>query len=312
MDDYGITPIELLDLIKTKVRVELEDYPSIKSLLYDNLFSKIPVIFNKIPKESYLYRTVPINRADLTMGREKYLSYRPIIYNYPFFNRCSEPEQRHFYCSTDRHLSIGECSYFISESETPGIKFKISTEKLEVGMWLVTQDLYVADLRFGSYKDGIAESNKANIIKQYKELAKEKYIMEFFEHINRSFEVPIKKEDHLQYWLTACYSNYLFDDTFSQHNWESNTDEKKSIISLDGILYHSVKGIKMNPPMQGYNVALRTEIIDNKKIKLVKAGIFETRMINEKEFNLDVLIKHNIHIEGSSWYYVGAEEEKIK
>ena len=295
------------------VKIELEKYPDLKMLLYKNLFNKIPVVSNKIPIGDFVFRTVPIYRNDITMGRKKYLSYRPLEYKYPFFNRCSEPEQRHFYCSTNRHLSISECSYFISESENPNVILEKSSEKLEVGMWEVKQNLYVADLRYGSYAHIGTEKHQMDIIDKYKKFVQKTYIKDFFEHINECFEVPIKKADHLQYWLTACYSNYIFDDEFTpQANW-GTMDELNSKISmpLDGILYHSVKGIKTNPPLQGYNLALKTEVIDSPKIKLVKAGIFESRQVKEKEFNLDELIKHNTHIEGDSWYYIGVDEEKI-
>jgi hypothetical protein len=80
-------------------------------------------------------------------------------------------------------------------------------------------------------------------------------------YINNSFQIPIKKKEHLRYWLTACYSNYLFDDTFNpQLNWGTMKEiESLSKMALDGILYHSVKGIKTNPPLTGFNLALRTE-----------------------------------------------------
>jgi hypothetical protein len=126
-------PSLLLSEIKNMKVIEPLDYRQVKNLLYKNLFSKIPVIMNKITAGDPVFRTVPIYRDDLQSGQKKNLSYRPQEYSYPFFNRCSEPEQRHFYCSTDRHLSLGECSYFISNLNGPGMKFDRDHELLELG-----------------------------------------------------------------------------------------------------------------------------------------------------------------------------------
>lgn len=304
-------PKELLESVKQIAKIELEKYLDIKNILYHNLFNKIPIIGNRLLKGEHLFRTVPVYRDDITIGKKKYLSYRPKEYNYPYFNRCSEPEQRHFYCSTNRHLSISECSYFISESETPNVVFEKSEEKLEVGMWVLNQDLKVADLRFGNFAHFGTEEYQNNIKQKYIEFSKQKYLNEFFEYINQCFEVPIKKKDHLAYWLTACYSNYLFDDEFiCEENWGINNDfEQGSVAGLDGILYHSVKGIKTNPPLQGYNLSLKTNVIDSQKIQLIKAGIFETRRVNDKEFDLDILIKINANIQRDSWEYLDAEKK---
>ncbi|SDT53520.1 hypothetical protein SAMN05216490_3926 [Mucilaginibacter mallensis] len=308
-----ITPTELLNIIKLKKEINFSEYPNLKNVLYDVLFSKMPVLINVIRKGDFVYRTVPIYRNDITLGRKKYLSYRPIEYDYPYFNRCSEPEQRHFYCSTTRHLSIGECSYFISESDDQNKVFTKNSERLEVGMWEVTKDIYVIDMRFGNFTHEGTESHQIELKEKYNQFAKEQFIKDFFDYINELFELPIKKESHLQYWLTACYSNYLFDDQFEkQPNWGNIDDiEDKSHIYMDGILYHSVKGIQTTPPIGGYNLALKTELIDNNSLKLIRSGIFETNQIGEKEFVLDNLIKINRNISGDSWYYEDPTEKDL-
>lgn len=307
-------PEEVLALIKQIAKIEVEKYPDIKNILYNTLFNKIPIIGNRLPKGENLYRTVPVYRNDISIGRKKYLSYRPKECKYPYFNRCSEPEQSHFYCSNKRHLSIIECSYFISEGETPNVVFEKSKEKLEVGMWVTTEDLKLADLRFGNFTPFGTEEDQSNIKQKYIEFSKQKYLNEFFEYINQSFEVPIKKKDHLAYWLTACYSNYLFDDEFTfQENWGINNDFKKGSVSrLDGILYHSVKGIQAEPPLEGFNLSLKTNVVDSQKIQLIKAGIFETQQVNDKEFNLDILLKMNTNIQRDSWEYLDYEKKLSK
>jgi hypothetical protein len=313
MDKQDITPSALLDAVKQKADLYLEEYPELKSILYKRLFNKIPIVANKIPKDDNLYRTVPIYRQDISIGRKKYLSYRPTTCKYPFFNRCSEPEQSHFYCSTDRHLSITECSYFLSKIDDPNPVFDKSSERLEVGTWLTTRDLYVADMRFAFNPDKEVQAYQQQIKLKYRDFVKDQFVFDFFEYINDSFQVPIKKEEHLKYWLTACYSNYLFDDTFNpQSNFGTMKEiESASNVSLDGILYNSVKGIKTNPPLNGVNLALKTNTIDNKAVVLIKAGIFETQLVAEKEFNLDILIKLNKNIQGDSWTYMNANDQNV-
>jgi hypothetical protein len=305
-------PTEILNMIKNLPEIKPADYSKLKSLLYKKLFNKIPVILNKIPAGDTLYRTVPVYRTDMTMGRKKYLSYRPLEYSYPYFNRCSEPEQRHFYCSTNRHLSIGECSYFLSETESHKEVFEKDHERLEVGGWGVKKDLYVADLRYGDFSHIDNKSHQSTLKVRYKEYAKDQFVVDFFEYINHFFEAPITKAEHLRYWLSACYSNYLFDDLFKPVPLWGTLEELESVssIPIDGIFYHSVKGIQTSPPMEGYNLALRTEVIDNNKLQLKKAGIFETRQIGAKEFILDDLKKLNADIEGDSWYYKDFSESQ--
>ena len=300
-----IPPSELLQIIKQKNIIDLSEYADLKSLLYNNLFNKIPMIIQKVFAGESVFRTLPIYRSDLTVGRKKYLSYRPKEYNYPNFNRCSEPEQRHFYCSSDRHLSLSEVSYFLSDVDDEDPKFDKDYEHLEVGKWVLTRDLYLADLRFGSFTHKGLEAESQELKEKYKAFAKTPYIVEFFEYINQAFEIPIKKLDHLQYWLTACYSNYLLDDEFEpQLGWGTLKElEGRSEMSIDGILYHSVKGIQLGPTLQGYNMALRPEVIDLGYLQLTTAGITETKLTGEKEYTLDELIKIKTDISSDSWYY---------
>ncbi|WP_354329667.1 hypothetical protein [Pedobacter sp. CG_S7] len=165
---------------------------------------KIPVVVNKIPKGQCLFRTVPVSRVDISIGRKKYISHRPDWVDYPYFNRCSEPQQSHFYCSTDRMLSLVECSYFISAGEDLNAKFNKESEMLEVGVWEATKDLYVADLRFGDFAHADSEEHLTELKTKYGQFASEQFVVGFFEFINRSFETPINKLNHLHYWLTAA------------------------------------------------------------------------------------------------------------
>lgn len=308
------SPNEILEKIKLLKTVSAPEYEYLKVLLYKNLFSKIPVVMSIIPKGDYLYRTVSINREDLTIGRKKYLSYRPKELTYPFFNRCTEPEGRHFYCSTTRHLSMGESSYFISEGSDPDTVFKKESELLEVGMWKVTQDIFVADLRYGDFTHSGTESKQSEIKHKYQQFSNDKYVIDFFEFINKTFELPVKAKNHLNYWLTACYSHYLFEERFlPQKNWGSmNKLNFGSETQINGILFHSVKGIQTEPPMEGYNLALEIDLIDNQSLSLIKAGIFESKRISQTEFMFDRLIKINTDITGQSWYYQDAfERDKL-
>jgi hypothetical protein len=307
------SPIEILKQIKQISEADEQVYEGLKSMLYDNLFSKIPVIVNKIPIGEILFRAVKIFRNDTTMGRKKYLSYRPSTISYPDFNRCSEPQQTHFYCSNNRHLSLAEVSYFLSKAEEQNPTFEKESEQLEVGMWVVMKDLYVADLRFGSHVEDESSTHVSEVKEHYRNFSDESYVNEFFEYINKTFEIPIKKNENLKYWLTACYSNYLFDDEFKpQTNW-GTMDELESITSmpLDGILYRSVKGIATNYSLKGYNFALKTATVDSNSLKLIKAGIFETRQTGPKDFLMDDLIKINTEISSDSWYYRDPTNEDI-
>lgn len=299
------SPAALLAKIKTMGLVEMPAYAPLKTRLYARLFSKIPVIMNKIPKGYPLFRTVPLFRKDIDSGQKTNLSYRPEQYKYPYFNRCSEPEQRHFYCATDRHLSMGECSYFISNVNGPDAVFDKDSEQLELGLWIANRDIYLADLRFGNFAHAGNKEQQAVLKAKYDEFAKEEYVRDFFRYINECFETPVRRTAHLQYWLTACYSNYLFDDYFKpQAQWGTMTELNfDGEMKIDGILYHSVQGIKTTPPMEGFNVALRTELIDDNSLTLTKAGIFETKQTGEKEFIFDKLLKINGEIRSDKWVY---------
>jgi len=308
------TPYEILEIIKTRIPHSQENYEAFKAALYQDLFKKIPVIVNKIPKGHYLFRTVPVSRMDISVGRQKYISYRPESIDYPFFNRCSEPQQSHFYCSTDRMLSIVECSYFISAGEDPDVKFTKESEMLEVGVWEVTRDLYVADLRFGTFAHADSEDHLTELKARYGQFAKEQYVVDFFDFINLSFETPINKANHLKYWLTACYSNFLFDDQFTpQPGWGNLTEiESKKMMPIDGIFYHSVKGLQTDPPLSGYNMVLRSELVEQEDLKLIKAAIFQTKQFDDKTFVLDDQVKHNTNITARSWNYTDAKEVPLK
>lgn len=296
---------QILSFIKNNKTIENFDYQSIKWELYKYLFSKIPVISNKIPKGSILFRTLPVERSDLSIGTKEALSYRPKYIDYPHFNRCSEPQQTHFYCSDDRHLSISEVSYFLGKAEDPEPKFEKDSEYLEVGMWEVQRDLYVADLRFGLHSDKESLSHINKIKELYRSFSKDRTVIDFFEFINQAFEVPIKKTERAKYWLTACYSNYLYDDQFIQQADIGTLDELKGIerMSLDGIMYHSVKGISTNFELKGVNFSLITDVVDMENIKLIKAGIFKSLQKDATTFDLDQLIKINTTISSDTWCY---------
>lgn len=284
----------------------LEEYYRHKDFLYSNVFSKLPLIGTQVPKGTHLYRTVPVTRHDMTIGRQGYLSYRPQRISYPYFNRCSEPNQSHFYCSDDRWLSMAECSYFISNSsETEDYKFDRTNELLEVGIWTAEENLFVMDLRYGEYLEKHAKGIITERKERYESFVKDPFLLTIIEELHASFERPIKKDEHFDYWLTACLSNYIFDDKYATHPEWGNIHGIKvnQPLTIDGIIYHSVKGISSKPPLKGHNLVFSTKLIDEGKIKLIRAGVFETKQIEARRFEFDILRKQCISINSPSWYY---------
>lgn len=120
-----------LDFVKNTPSVKLEDYQKVKNCLFETFFNNVPFIVTKIPRGNILYRSVPINknRKDLFQGRKQYLSYRPADILYEKFNRCSEPNQSHFYCSSHPSLSLMECSYYISQAEQGSITDRLNNDE---------------------------------------------------------------------------------------------------------------------------------------------------------------------------------------
>ncbi|MGK9128384.1 hypothetical protein M1D52_20415 [Olivibacter sp. SA151] len=296
-----------LDFLKNTPSVKLEDYQEVKNCLFETLFNKVSIIITKIPKGTILYRSVPIqkNRHDLTHGTKRDLSYRPDDIPYDKFNRCSEPNQSHFYCSSDSSLSLMECSYYISQAEQGSITNSPNDEELlEMGGWFVQEDLTVVDLRYGDFTHSGTERFHAENTEKYKQLVKESALQEFFQFINRSFENAIIEKDHTHYWLTACYSSYLFRESFKPHpKWAGSFIQTEKLQSIDGLLYHSVKGIQATPSPVGYNVVLNKRCIDTNQLTLIKAGIFKIKQIGPKEFIFGDVIKQNLNISGSTWTY---------
>ena len=296
---------EVLSYIKSISIKSLDDYLKIKKGLYDNLFSKLPVIVQKIPKGIHVFRTVKVFRNDLTVGRTKYLSYRPSEVKYTKFNRCSEPDQTHFYCSTTKEASVFETTFATENIDEPNPIFSKDEELLEIGMWEVQRDLYVVDFRYGSHSTPETVEIKNNLIDTYHSNFKDETIREIFSFMNSCFQKPIKANSDIDYWLTACCSNYIFDDQYVPKPDVGNLHELKGMktVSVDGIIFQSVKGLKTNPQLHGDNIVLRPSLIDTKALKLEKALICLTKKIGETEFNLDVPLKIQTKIEGNAWYY---------
>src|SRR5690606_24681754 len=212
----------IVDELRNLKITDTNQYAVQKKHLYSNVFNQLPIFGTTISKGLLVYRSVPIFRTDLSIGRKKYISYRPSEIEYPFFNRCSEPNQQHFYCSDDRWLSMTECSYFISKSEEmeSDIQFEKNTELIEVGVWRIEEEMMVADLRYGSYSPPQHELDLSARKQNYEKIVKDDCITHLFQYINSCFEIPIRKNNHWEYWLTASISNYLLEDRYkTQTGW---------------------------------------------------------------------------------------------
>src|SRR5690606_28519397 len=166
-------------------------------------------------------------------------------------------------------------------------------------------EMMVADLRYGSYSPPQHELDLSARKQNYEKIVKDDCITHLFQYINSCFEIPIRKNNHWEYWLTASISNYLLEDRYkTQTGWGNipGLDTSKAI-KFQGIAYHSVKGIKASPPLKGCNIVFPTYLIDSGKIKLIGSGIFETKQLDSKTFILDELKKIKTDITANAWCY---------
>lgn len=167
------------------------------------------------------------------------------------YSRCNIPGQQTFYCSMDRPSSYAE-SLAIK-------KDKLDSELVSLGKWQLKKDLIAGiiahplknkrytkfDKDFGNIIDAIIERDCKEIEAQVRE------ILYYF-----TIEFRYLVENHIYYKVTAAISNLLFE-------------------GVDGIIYPSVPFMG-----DGYNVALKNQVIDDKYVVLEHAMIEKFERLN--------------------------------
>jgi len=266
LNDFYITVEELIKKLKSFDLKAVSD-DEIKFVL-PNIKLLAGLLF-KIQRGRAIYRSQKMDEEYTTHHYKKRISYNPSPKNY---GRCNLPGQSIFYGSittlkTDEDLkgkvikesdyefnknvhgylvNICECSDLIQEPEVEGI------EIFTVGMWRVQEDFEIPAIVDHQPTTSLAKEMKDGLGSFYSNLSSDdsKKFGILNEYLSEEFSKPVEKEKEYLYKISAHLSNYIL-------------NSKKL-----GLLYTSVKSNR-----EGYNIALRPELINEGKIELERVAL---------------------------------------
>jgi len=160
------------------------------------------------------------------------------------YSRCNIPGQQVFYCSLDRPTSYAESLAIRKDS--------LETEFVTISRWKLKKDIIVGIIahpyknkRYTEFDNEFGDKIDYRIEHDCKEF--EAQIREILYYFTIEFRYLV--ENHLYYKVTAAISNLLFE-------------------GVDAIIYPSVPFMG-----EGYNVALKKQVIEDNYINLEHAMI---------------------------------------
>lgn len=229
----SITEIRNIDLTKESSYNEILD-------IIKNKIKIVPILTRTLKAEDEIFL-----RSRVHMPTEKKFykiddfSYRNDISSIDEYSRCNIPGQQIFYCSFDRPTSYAE-SLVIR-------KKPLDIEFVSIGKWKLKKDINIGiiahpyingrctdeDNHYGRFIDSLID-------REYKEIEHE--LKEVLYYFNIEFRRIVKT--HIYYKVTAAISNLMFE-------------------GVDAIVYPSVPFLG-----QGYNVALKKQLVEDKSIEL--------------------------------------------
>ena len=163
------------------------------------------------------------------------------------------PEQQIFYGSRYRVTSLGEVRFIYANREKESARYSL-------GRWDVNQKLQLAAIvdpaliRKHNSQElfGLADYIE-KIENEYKNEEDLKGFIDIYRYMTEKYAEPVQEGEENKYKVTAVFSNFIY----------------SKLPIADGILYQSVQY------PENFNVALRKEIIDQKKITLTRAFMQE-------------------------------------
>ncbi len=260
-------------LIEYSKNKSIKSYEFIKEVIYNYQF---PFPTFTIPIGEILYRG-RINKSNEIYFEDlnDFTNIKDIekIQNY---GRANEPRQSIFYCSTNKDTAYFEVSKISRQNCRP--KFEYTT----MGVWSVQKDLRVGVIPIHSEIKDINIIAK-NLYNKYVSLIKDRLL--------KGIEIPLKLLDFIsnEFFLDAknIESNYVLSCAFANYMYDTKGNDSflKRGTELDGIFYSSVQHKD-----EGMNLALKPEVVETHKIKLIHAFKRTACKVNENTY-CDIKLK---------------------
>ena len=246
----------LESLSKAKDEESIESYIYIKNIL-DSI--EFPLLFTIYLKGTKFVRSRAHKEDEDFFETVDQLSYRKDIRNIKKFGRANEPGQSIFYCANNAIVSFAETNSVVREDEGKDFEY------ITTGIWISTEDIVVVNLLNNeNTKDQHLEFDQS--IKSFEDLIDSQNdenafaVRDLLQFLSKEFSTSFKKNSN-HYKITSAFTNYVL-----------------LIENVDGILYPSTIY-----PTDGFNFALRTDVVD-KKMKFYAAQRIKIQRIGEKEY----------------------------
>jgi len=247
-----MTPSDITELCNHLDSLEKEDsnsnYSKIKNTLY---FNKIPSLFFSLPKGYKFARNRFVKNTDKALPKKiDQVGHRLNRFDIETFGRCNEPYQKIFYCSTNPDSSFVETIPF--KEEKTQVIYSI-TSIWEAGIDLNLTGFHIQE-DLNKQNEFIRKVNKRSKSAIENSIVNQDIgIINLWQYFSEKFA-----EKESKYLITAAISNYLLNNDYTVFPADKSA-------KIDGIFYKSVHW-----EQKGLNLALRTEIIEDKKLILKK------------------------------------------
>lgn len=273
-------------LIEYSKNRSIKSYELIKEIIYKYQF---PFPTFTIPIGKILYRGRTHNSNEIYFEDLNEFTNIKDIEKIQNYGRANEPRQSIFYCSDNQITAYFEVSKISRQICKP--KFEHTT----MGVWSIQKDLRVGLIPINSEIKGLNIIAK-NIYNTYDSLTKDFSL--------KGIEIPVKLLDFISneflmdakniesnYVLSCAFANYMYDTKGYDSFFERDTE-------LDGIFYSSVQYKD-----EGMNLALKPEVVENHKIKLIHAFKRTACKVNENTYSDIELKEAKIKNERIIWDY---------
>lgn len=270
-------------LVAKKSDSSFESYISIKNAI--NEFS-IPYPAVSVPKGKLLFRSrLHLNNEEFFSSIHD-LGHIKSIDKIKDFGRANEPNQSIFYCTDNRYVASFETSRITREN------IDCDFEVMTTGVWQVQEDLRVGQIVSNNTIHGLnktmdgLQTSFLELVDKFKN-EHTKHNLDVLNLFSQEFTRDAKG-DKRNYFISCAFANYIYD----QYGYDTHL---KAQSNPAGVLYPSVIY-----RAAGMNIAIKPEIINKEKIKLVGAVRTTMTKTGENEFSdTDKIETKNINYQTS-------------
>lgn len=224
-----------------------------------------------VPKGSYLFRSRAHTKGEAFFRNIEDISYRQDLIYIEDFGRANEPNQSIFYCSDSHVVAFVETSILTKQNS------RLPSDTITTGIWKVQEDFRIGAIISNDEIRGLNSTMKGletefrKLTEVYRNEGTDGHI-KILDLFSKEF-TRNSHGDNTKYIVSCAFANYVYEE-INQNN-----------LQVGGIMYPSTLY-----PEKGMNLALKPELINSGKLKLISARRGTMNMRDEINYHEEDVI----------------------